>query len=226
MTVMSKINISLTPSWKLELKLTKIKGVKAEPLIPTLRELRRLRRGSKMSYFFRHIFSHSKIKKIMGTNLAVLAIASAYLPQQTYANIEPEVSVIEVNEPEFDTDLSVKNPVNTIKITQNYSFFHPGIDFDGVTGEPIYAIMKGVVVQAEYSRLGYGNNVLIDHGGGLMSLYAHLSKIYVQPGQEINEAGQVIGEMGATGRAFGGHLHFEVHDHGRAINPLSILPIN
>jgi murein DD-endopeptidase MepM/ murein hydrolase activator NlpD len=84
--------------------------------------------------------------------------------------------------------------------------------------------MVGVIENVSYSRFAYGNAVIINHGNGITSLYAHLSIVEAEEGQEVTMDTK-LGEMGATGRSFGDHLHLEVRDHGRAINPLSVLPL-
>jgi murein DD-endopeptidase MepM/ murein hydrolase activator NlpD len=121
------------------------------------------------------------------------------------------------------TEQSTQYPVKEVKITQGYRFYHPGIDLDGATGNPIKPIMGGVVERTEYSRFDYGKSVVISHGGGIESRYAHLSKIDVFVGEEVSKETK-LGEMGATGRAFGDHLHLEVYQDGKPINPLSVLP--
>jgi murein DD-endopeptidase MepM/ murein hydrolase activator NlpD len=83
--------------------------------------------------------------------------------------------------------------------------------------------MDGVVAEIQHSRFAYGNAVIINHDGNLTSLYAHLSKIDVKEGQSITTLTK-IGEMGATGHAFGDHLHLEIRKNGLPINPFSILP--
>jgi murein DD-endopeptidase MepM/ murein hydrolase activator NlpD len=83
--------------------------------------------------------------------------------------------------------------------------------------------MAGFVEEISYSRLAYGNAVIVNHGNKITSLYAHLSKIEVEKGQEVNIETK-LGEMGATGRAWGDHLHLEIRDHGYPINPFSVLP--
>ncbi len=94
---------------------------------------------------------------------------------------------------------------------------HMGQDFRGPHGEPILAAGPGKVVNA--TRLnGYGNIVVLDHGKGIRTRYAHLSSIDVKPGMTV-ERGQQIGRMGSTGRSTGTHLHFEVRVDGRAVNP-------
>ncbi|MGQ9753671.1 MAG: peptidoglycan DD-metalloendopeptidase family protein [Thermaceae bacterium] len=101
--------------------------------------------------------------------------------------------------------------------------FHTGIDLAAPLGTPVYAAKSGQVEVAGWSSLGYGLHVLLDHGGGVETLYAHLSRIAVQPGAWV-EAGQVIGYVGSTGWSTGPHLHFEVRVEGSPRNPLAYLP--
>jgi murein DD-endopeptidase MepM/ murein hydrolase activator NlpD len=98
---------------------------------------------------------------------------------------------------------------------------HAGVDIDGENGDPIYAAAGGRVLEA--GRGGeYGRYVLIDHGDGLQTLYAHASRLLVQPGQKV-EAGMEIALVGQSGNARGAHLHFEVRQAGRAVDPLPYL---
>lgn len=101
--------------------------------------------------------------------------------------------------------------------------FHTGLDLAAPTGTPIYAAKAGRVEVAGWSSVGYGFHVVLDHGGGLETLYAHMSRIAVRPGQWV-EAGEVIGYVGSTGWSTGPHLHFEVRVNGIVKNPLSYLP--
>lgn len=96
---------------------------------------------------------------------------------------------------------------------------HPGIDISAWMGAPIYASDTGVVVFAGWSNLGYGNLVIIDHGNGWQTAYAHLSQVSVGCNASVNQ-GQVIGLAGSTGRSTGSHLHFEMRSdtYGR-VNP-------
>lgn len=100
---------------------------------------------------------------------------------------------------------------------------HFGIDLDGETGDPIYAADNGVVVYAGWNDYGYGNEVVIDHGDGWQSLYAHLSQIGVECGANVYQ-GQVLGLMGSTGKSTGSHLHFELMYIDSKVDPHAYLP--
>lgn len=104
------------------------------------------------------------------------------------------------------------------------SAMHSGMDFKGPLGQPILAAAGGRVTHAGW-KSGYGKAVEITHGNGLMTRYAHLSRIDVNVGQKI-EQGIQLGAMGSTGRSTGTHLHFEVRLNGRAINPRPFLEAN
>ncbi|HJR44287.1 MAG TPA: peptidoglycan DD-metalloendopeptidase family protein [Actinomycetota bacterium] len=98
---------------------------------------------------------------------------------------------------------------------------HTGLDIDGTTGQPIVASNSGTVILAS-SYSGYGNTVIIDHGG-VQTLYAHLSSYDVSEGQQIAQ-GKIIGRVGCTGSCTGDHLHFEVRVNGSPVDPLDYLP--
>ncbi|MBO9586664.1 MAG: M23 family metallopeptidase [Flavobacterium sp.] len=97
---------------------------------------------------------------------------------------------------------------------------HNGMDFTANTGAPIYATGDGVVDRADNTASGYGNHIVIRHGFGYESLYAHLSKYNCRPGQHVKR-GDVIGYVGSTGRSEGPHCHYEVHKDGKVVNPLN-----
>ena len=99
---------------------------------------------------------------------------------------------------------------------------HTGIDIDGYTGQPIVASKGGRVILAQ-SYSGYGNTVIVDHGGNVATLYAHMSSFGVSGGQGVSQ-GAVVGRVGCTGSCTGDHLHFEVRVNGRPVNPLAYLP--
>ena len=97
---------------------------------------------------------------------------------------------------------------------------HTGMDFSAKTGTPIYATGDGKISKIKKSRRGYGNHVIISHGFGYRTLYAHMSKFAVKKGQKIKR-GDIIGYVGNTGTSMAPHLHYEVHKDGRKINPVN-----
>ncbi len=116
---------------------------------------------------------------------------------------------------------SLQGPINS-----NYGYrsrgFHSGIDIGASNGTPFTASAAGTVVEAGWSG-AYGKMILIDHGNGVMTRYAHASKILVSAGQQVSQ-GETIALVGATGDATGPHLHFEVIINGSAVNPFNYLP--
>jgi murein DD-endopeptidase MepM/ murein hydrolase activator NlpD len=103
---------------------------------------------------------------------------------------------------------------------------HPGVDVDGETGDPVWASGPGTVVWAGPAPTGYGGYgtlVDIDHDSGIHTLYAHLSSLAVQAGQDVT-SGELVGAIGTTGSVTGSHLHFEVRINGVAVDPEDWLP--
>ena len=103
------------------------------------------------------------------------------------------------------------------RIRNAMSVNHPRVDIPASTGTPIRACWSGTVRIAGWQG-GYGNAVVLDHGGGVGTLYGHQSSIAVSVGQTV-EAGQVIGFVGSTGNSTGPHLHFEVRLNGEPVDP-------
>jgi murein DD-endopeptidase MepM/ murein hydrolase activator NlpD len=112
-------------------------------------------------------------------------------------------------------------PTTGRKINQYPRIGHIAVDIGGDYSSPIYAADSGRVEATNKGR-GYGNDIIINHGGGKKTLYAHLSKIFVHVGDNV-EKGQTMGMMGCTGWCTGTHLHFEVIINGSKVNPLSYL---
>jgi murein DD-endopeptidase MepM/ murein hydrolase activator NlpD len=101
-----------------------------------------------------------------------------------------------------------------------YSRMHQGVDFAAAHGSPIHAVTEGTVVYAGRHG-GHGNYVRINHGGGLGTGYAHMSRIAAYPGERVRQ-GQIIGYVGSTGLSTGPHLHYEVYRNGATVNPMSV----
>jgi murein DD-endopeptidase MepM/ murein hydrolase activator NlpD len=115
-------------------------------------------------------------------------------------------------------------PVHGI-ITQFASWYHEALDLAAPYGTPIVAAKSGVVTEANTGgwNYGYGNDVVIDNGGGYSSLYGHMEAVNVSPGQQVVGGSTVIGWIGMTGRTTGPHVHFEVRQNGVTVNPLPYL---
>jgi murein DD-endopeptidase MepM/ murein hydrolase activator NlpD len=129
--------------------------------------------------------------------------------------------------------MPVRQPVNTTRIGSGFGdridpingrlAFHSGIDFDAPIGTPIRSAGGGRVKSASLVS-DLGNMIEIDHGNGLVTRYAHTSKMYVKVGDLVTP-GQVIGEVGNTGRSTGPHLHFEIIHNGRYVDPAPYLSV-
>lgn len=220
---MIRLSINLPQNRRLDLALVKRRKTLDEtPLMPDLGAVLRTRKGSKTSRFFRHIFEHKKIRKILGANLAVLALISAFASPKTLTTTDPDLAIVSQKQAPLTTQRGTQYPVEEIRITQNYRFYHPALDLDGETGDPIRPIMAGVVESVSYSRYAYGKAITLNHGNGLTSLYAHLDKINVKKGDKVSLETE-IGKMGSTGYTSGDHLHLEIRDRGYPINPHSVL---
>ncbi|KKR11294.1 MAG: Peptidase M23 [Candidatus Woesebacteria bacterium GW2011_GWA1_39_21] len=185
--------------------------------------LRGVKKGNRVSRVFRLVFENNKTQKVIGINLAALFLSTSLVQFPYDEKVTPDESFITKAPFVLETKKSIQYPVGKIVITQGYKVFHPGLDFDGVTGDPVRPIMDGVVEDVSYSKYAYGNAILINHGNKITSLYAHLSKILVKPNQEVT-TDVIIGLMGASGHASGDHLHLEIRDNGKPFNPLTVLP--
>ena len=127
--------------------------------------------------------------------------------------------------------LILRWPVQTTGITSHYGprqdpisrrpSYHYGLDMAGNIGDTVRASLRGIVIRAS-NQGGHGKRVVLKHPWGYTTSYSHLSKIFVRPGDPIAK-GQPIGEIGATGRATGPHLHFELHHNGHHLDPLNFL---
>ncbi len=103
-------------------------------------------------------------------------------------------------------------------ITQYPIWYHMAFDIANPSLPGVMAADNGVVIYTGWDRYGYGNHIIIDHGGGLSTLYGHLTEYYVNVGDRVSR-GQVIAKMGSTGRSTGPHLHFETRINGVPVNP-------
>lgn len=134
---------------------------------------------------------------------------------------EPEAKIqVAITGESFDENL--QRPLFGGRLTTKYSKWHPGIDIAIATGTTIKPIKSGKVISAGWES-GYGLSVVVDHGDGLTSRSAHLSKLFVKNDQSV-DTNQALGLVGSTGHSTGPHLHLEIYLDEKSINPLEYLP--
>ncbi len=165
-----------------------------------------------------------KIK--LGALLLCLTLISNYQPTMAFPPVKQNLVYAEVTQ---EAKIESQNLGVTFQlphegyITTPYSGYHPGIDLCTGLGMPIKPIAKGIVVSTGFNFFGLGLVVEVDHQNGYRSLYAHMGKIYVEPGKEVSE-NSFLGEVGMTGNTSGPHTHLEISKDGAKIDPRLILP--
>lgn len=222
---MQKFSLEL-PKVRLEFNYRLVKRRKPlvdEPMIPSVKTIKRkYRTGSLAGRFVRHISEHKNTKKILAGNLAAIVIATTFLPVAKASEPQQIDAPIITSQTPLATQKAIQLPLGVLKINQGFSFFHPGVDLGASVGSSVKAVKAGEVIAAGYTKDGYGNTILIDHGNGLTSRYAHLSKIEVKVG-EVVDMNMEIGKVGLTGHTTGPHLHLEIRQNGVPLNPLSVI---
>ena len=194
-----------------------------EPILPTRSAVnRKYRKGTLPAKFIRHVVDHKKVKELFAACFTLIAVGASFIPQTSDVSAQASENIVIEPQTALTTEKSLIYPVDKVKINQGYSIFHKAIDFGGVLGTPIKPVMNGTVAYAGWDKSGYGNLVVLEHINGIVSYYAHMSKIEVVTGQAVTTATE-IGKMGATGRATGIHLHLEIYQNGVVLNPLAIL---
>jgi murein DD-endopeptidase MepM/ murein hydrolase activator NlpD len=158
----------------------------------------------------------------------ILAHTGINVVSDALVGVDSETKNIQILDPATgevvnEIDPTIAWPVQgviTLEFAQSskYQVFHTGIDIANTLGTPITPFMQGEVVYAGEIFWGYGKHIIIDHGDNIKSIYAHLDKIFVFEGQEVN-IGDEIGRMGSTGWSTGSHLHFESRVYGIPVNP-------
>lgn len=176
-----------------------------------------------VSKWFRKAFEHKQTRKFMGASLAVIIMFSGVMSNTLAATeLESEATLINTPSAEVLTETNLEKPFEGV-VAQRYHGFHRAIDILSPVGTVIRPIARGRVIEVSFNRLGWGHTVVIDHGEGLKSRYAHLKEIKVIKGEEI-EKDFGLGTVGMTGWTTGPHLHLEIYQNGRAIDPLTVLP--
>jgi murein DD-endopeptidase MepM/ murein hydrolase activator NlpD len=140
--------------------------------------------------------------------------------EKLIANKEDKLACIPAIQPVANKDLTRIASGFGYRIHPIYGIpkMHNGLDFTAPSGTPIYATGDGVVSTAEYGT-GFGNHVIVNHGYGYQTIYAHMVRIKARPGQRVKR-GEVIGWVGNTGASTGPHCHYEVHINGTPVDPV------
>ena len=165
---------------------------------------------------------------LMAPILASMIAGSGYMTDynstsQALSSIENPEQFLSISLESTETirsDPYYKLPApNLLGISQYYQAGHPALDLRANYGSPVVAMERGHVSQVTYDRFGYGRHIIVDHKDDIVTVYAHLELILVEPNQLV-EAGEIIGTVGMTGWTTGPHVHFEVRENGVQINPL------
>lgn len=169
----------------------------------------------------RRVFEFKHIQRMLGLLVVSSVFSLAVLPvsvSSLQTVIDTNFTQVQAEEMEVTTEKSIRLPMESFTITQGYRLFHPGIDIAAPKGTPVYPIMDGMVTSVGRERFAYGNHVIIEHGGGLRSLYAHLAKIEVKEGEKVAKD-SILGLLGSTGWSTGPHLHLQIEQNGHWVNP-------
>lgn len=188
------------------------------------------------SKLLRPWFEHQRIRGIIGINLIFSLIIFSLIgsPASAKSNLafatfssninvnsseNIDISVVEApKEAVVTTEKRFQLPVNLIGVSQGYQDYHPGIDLRAEYGSAINPIAEGLVLDVYRSKYGYGQSIYIDHADGYSSLYAHVQRISVEAGSDVDQK-TVIAEVGLTGFTTGPHLHLEIYKEGKSVNP-------
>ena len=164
-----------------------------------------------------------------GVGIGLIALVTAVILVHNLSNIGGQdvlkITTAKVAKPVIDatTKASIQQPVSYESESRGFSWIHAGADLATPIGTPVKAIMPGTVRATNYDLLDYGIHIIIQHDQDFESIYGHLSKIFVQPGDKV-DLNTIIGLSGSTGFSTGPHLHLEIHQNGQLINPADIVP--
>ncbi|HZJ36194.1 MAG TPA: M23 family metallopeptidase [Gillisia sp.] len=179
---------------------------------------------------YKNLEGYDNSKLIVETNKRIDILTKQIVVQSKSLD---EITILAKEKEKLLTAIPAIQPVkneNLKRIASGYGWrsdpftkvkkFHNGMDFSAPRGTPVYATGDGRVARADNRATGYGNHIRVNHGYGYTSLYAHLYKFNVRPGQSVKR-GDVIGFVGSTGRSQGPHLHYEIFKDGEHINPIN-----
>lgn len=177
-----------------------------------------------LSKVFTGAFEHKKTKKFVGVGLTAFMMLFGLMGNILAANdsLTTDQTLIMAPDSQVITKASLNTPLQGV-MAQGFHNYHKAVDILAPVGTEIRPILKGKVVEASLGRIGWGNTVVVEHEMGLKSRYAHMKEVKVIEGERV-EKDYVLGTVGMTGWTTGPHLHLEIYQNGRAIDPKEILP--
>ena len=177
-----------------------------------------------ISKVFTKAFESKRAKRFVGVGLTMFIMLFGLMGNILAVNdtLATDQTILMQPESQIVTQETLQKPFNGV-IAQGFSAFHRAIDILAPYNTEMRPIARGRVVEVSFGRIGWGNTVVIEHEKGLKSRYAHLNKIKVIEG-EVIEKEFILGTVGMTGWTTGPHLHLEIYQDGKAIDPLSVLP--
>jgi murein DD-endopeptidase MepM/ murein hydrolase activator NlpD len=185
------------------------------------------RQGSNpVSAILRLFLEKRQARNLFGSQLIALTVVYGVVAVPIhafdYTNTRPQYVNGSVFVP-VTTETTYQIPVlRSIGISQGYGRFHPALDIRAPRGSEVVAMSDGIVIDATHTSTGYGKYIRILHDGNTISLYAHLDSMSVKSGDSVTK-GQQIGTIGMTGWTTGPHLHFEITQDGRYVDPMSVV---
>lgn len=173
-------------------------------------------------------FEHRRVRMVFGANLTFLLISFSLFGSPVIADFpsgssDVEIAVVEAPKPTpIATERRYQMPVELTGVSQGFQRYHPGVDLRAPLGSQVRPITEGVVRDVFFGSWGYGQALVIDHAEGYSSMYAHVGRIFVEPGSDVDQY-SAIAEVGMTGQSTGPHLHLEIYEDGKAVNPQPFL---
>ncbi|MFH0942743.1 MAG: M23 family metallopeptidase [Candidatus Beckwithbacteria bacterium] len=180
--------------------------------------------GHPISKVFTKAFENKRAKRFVGVGLTIVIMLFGLMGNILAANetLATDQTILMQPESQIITQETLQKPVEGI-VAQGFHGFHRAIDILAPYDTEMRPIARGRVVEVSFGRIGWGNTVVVEHEKGLKSRYAHLNQIRVIEG-EVIEKELVLGTVGMTGWTTGPHLHLEIYQDGKAIDPQTVLP--
>jgi murein DD-endopeptidase MepM/ murein hydrolase activator NlpD len=177
-----------------------------------------------LSKIFKKTFEGKRVKRFVGVGLLIGLMFSGLLANIVAANegLVVDETIVYTPPTAVVTQTTLVKPVEGV-LAQSFSGFHRGVDILAPFGAQVNSIAGGQVIEASFNRLGWGNTIVVEHADGLQSRYAHLNEVLVITGDHVAQ-GQGLGTIGLTGWTTGPHLHLEIYQNGRSVDPGAILP--